>query len=277
MYFINIKLWLLIIFTAVLYIANGKLCTSNGKFVSNHNCTQYVVCNNVLEYTLPCPPGFIFNYHDMVCSNSTDYSCEPSYNCTKTGNFTNPSIEDDISYITCVQGIGEMIVAFSRTCPDGYAYDISEEQCKEKQYVTKCTTNGLFINSYNCDNFTICNNSVQRNISCPPGYIVDSDHMICSNNTSYRCEPNYRCTTTGNFTKSGNEDSYISCIQGTGDIIIAFSSKCPEKYVFNSVKNKCVSNFRNETTPKPNSACYTHSNFWLHCLLIFLFPIISVS
>ncbi|KAM3968085.1 uncharacterized protein ACR2FA_005393 [Aphomia sociella] len=122
------QVWILLLFTTVyLYYGEGKQCTSNGKFINHYNCSSYMVCNNIFEYDLACPLGFIVNYKDMVCSNSTKYKCEPSYKCTDIGNFTNPADEKNTSYITCIQGFGELIIAIASNCSDDYVYGIMEK------------------------------------------------------------------------------------------------------------------------------------------------------
>ncbi|XP_059061879.1 probable endochitinase [Achroia grisella] len=270
MTFEKLHLWILILL-ASLCLANCKLCSTNGKFMSSHNCSSYLVCNGFIEYEIPCPSGFIVNYQDMICSNSTNFHCEPNYTCTNTGNFTNPS--NNASYITCIKSVNEMIIAVSTNCPDGLLYDNVEEKCTVKQSKTDCTTNGIFINSYNCDNFINCINWVPYNISCPPNFIVDLKHKNCSSTTPYHCEPNYKCTKIGNFTKFGSEHSYITCIQGLGNLIVGISSKCPDKFVFNALKNQCIQNY---TIIKPaNSASCMFTYFWL-LTLTFLYPLKTI-
>ncbi|RVE48939.1 hypothetical protein evm_006401 [Chilo suppressalis] len=94
----------------------------------------------------------------------------------------------------------------------------------------------------------------QYNLTCPSGFIFNHELSLCTNETSYRCEPDFYCNETGRFPSpfSENRTAYIACVEGMNDIMTARSIECPSDYIFNPIVSTCIESIDiAHESPKP--------------------------
>ncbi|KAJ8727117.1 hypothetical protein PYW08_015514 [Mythimna loreyi] len=121
--------------------------------------------------------------------------------------------------------------------------------CHGRSKDTGCTTQGKFLNdeSADCRGYTMCllsglTNFTQYKFMCPIGFVYNHLEEKCTKATNYKCIPNFKCTSVGNFAvpKITDCSSYIACIEGLGKISTARLVGCPSNTFFNSTAGICV-------------------------------------
>lgn len=111
------------------------MCQTRGRFPNNENpeCRGYTMCligaNGYAKFDLFCPENSIYSHIDNQCTNISSYQCLPDYNCTREGNFVDPSSENCTSYVSCVKDLRNIITARLIFCQPDEVFSPTDAVC----------------------------------------------------------------------------------------------------------------------------------------------------
>lgn len=196
------------------------LCSNlpNGFLVNNLvNCGAYWRCQDGLQISEQCEPGYNFHEPSQSCVTPDIYEC----------------VEDDDGSTT--QAIDTTLAPITPPPP--------EEEFPDNGVVPICDglPEGHFANNIAfCRSFYVCMNGFAITAQCPEGYHFNEENQSCDDSVDYPCVDeevdNQLCPENGIFAyeETNSCETFNFCFAGTHSI-----RQCADGLHFNSIDSRC--------------------------------------
>ncbi|XP_035233812.1 chondroitin proteoglycan 2-like, partial [Stegodyphus dumicola] len=192
-------------------------CIKDGLYRNSESCEHYIQCSKGIPYERSCSKGLHFSIKTHSCEAPCDAHCDQIY-------------AEECGWKYSVRNV-----------PDDF----------------ECIKDGLYKNSYGCDNYIQCSDGLAFEQSCPFGLHFNEDTERCEMPCDAHCdesigeecgwvESNFtsnhatlvpvelRCYEDGIYENHQDCGRYIVCSSG-----VAHEESCPEGLHFNSEKKIC--------------------------------------
>ncbi|MBN3293887.1 CPG2 protein, partial [Polypterus senegalus] len=240
---------------------------SNGNYAVPNNSSAYTACCNGNALIKPCPETLVFNEQAntcvYTCSRSVVTPVSSQNVCTGkvNGNYRNTA--DDSSYISCSNGIPNVM-----KCPANLVFnDNGYCDWPATSNFCKCKKNGNYENPSNVNTYFACSNGYTYVMPCPSNLVYNAYKDQCDwqgfiacyreltfvqscyaglvyDAASNQCNWPVRqissiysfCSgrANGNYPNSADYYSYISCSNE-----LTYIMPCPAGLIYNPAKDQC--------------------------------------
>lgn len=240
------KSLILLVSLAVLIEANKRLkrqvCDQSMDLTAvPGDCNKFYRCANGQLFIMDCSSGLHFDQNMKICNWPDQANCktgEVNLGCTAESDLTQDP-EDCSKYYRCANG-----VLSSYSCQDGLYFDSNLKvcnwpslvQCKYSKPAGCDPSIDLTQAPNDCSKFYRCVNGVLSVLSCPSGYLFDTNAKACNPSSQVTsCYSSPSCSSSIDLTPvPGDCSQFYRCVNNVQSIL-----NCPYGYLFDRTAKTC--------------------------------------
>ncbi|XP_051790651.1 chondroitin proteoglycan 2-like isoform X2 [Erpetoichthys calabaricus] len=208
----------------------STLCTGkpNGNYVNPSNIYSFITCSNQIPYVMSCPAGLVYNFALNMC----DWPASRENICTKNGDGNYRNLADASSYISCSNGIPNVM-----KCPANLVFN-DKGYCDWPVTNNFCSSrkDGNYANALSDTTYIACSNQNAYVMPCPSNLIYNAYKDQCDWSVSSTNPCNGYChgRPNGHYSNLYNPTGYVVCYDG-----LTYVQSCNAGLVYDATSNQC--------------------------------------